>query len=228
MIDVSIIIPTLNEEGVLHKTLGSLLTMQGKGVEIIVADGGSADATIQIAEQFNVRVIQANAGRANQLNKGAEAASGDVLLFLHADTLLPSDAYELLLEHRSNSAYWGRFDVTLDSQKWMFRMIEAMMNWRSRLTSIVTGDQAMFVSKGLFERVGGFPGISLMEDIAISKILKNISAPICFKQRVTTSSRRWLEQGVLKTVFLMWRLRWAYFFNVDPDALAKKYYRHNV
>lgn len=223
MVDISIIIPTLNEEGVLHNTLSTLQSMQHKGVEIIVVDGGSVDATFSIARQFNVRLVQADAGRANQLNAGAQVANGKLLLFLHADTLLPDSAHDLLLEQVENSRYWGRFAVKLDGPALIFRVIETLMNTRSSLTSVVTGDHAMSVSKMLFEQVGGFPCIALMEDIAISKKLKKISVPVCLKGVVVTSSRRWLEGGVLKTVLLMWRLRLAYFFNVDPQVLAKKY-----
>lgn len=225
MVGISIIIPTLNEEGVLEKTLQSLEVIQRQGAEVIIVDGGSVDATLDIAKQFAVQVIQADTGRAKQLNKGAELASGDMLLFLHADTIVPSNTHELVRGACVEGDVWGRFNVILDSPKPIFRLIETMMNWRSCITSIVTGDQAMFVSKGLFERVGGFPEISLMEDIAVSKKLKSVLPPICFKQPVITSSRRWLEHGILNTVFLMWRLRWGYFMNIDPDVLAKKYHR---
>ena len=220
---ISIIIPTLNEAKVLPFMLESLQAIRKHNVELIIVDGGSDDDTLAIAGQFADIVISSKAGRARQLNKGAKAARGDLLLFLHADTQLPNKALELLNDSLKRFNKWGRFNVKLDDPRLTFRLIEKMMNWRSCLTGIVTGDQAMFVSKVLFERVGGYPEIELMEDIAISKVLKKHAMPICLSQAVVTSARRWQDQGVLTTVLLMWRLRWGYFFKKSPRVLAKKY-----
>jgi rSAM/selenodomain-associated transferase 2 len=224
MTGVSIIVPTLNEEAVLPITLASLQPLREQGVEVIVVDGGSSDETVKRTRGLVDQVITSPAGRSIQLNKGAEVATGKTLLFLHADTLLPNGAVQLIL-HRmlQNKACWGRFDVQLDGDGVAFRVIEKMMNWRSCLTGIVTGDHAMFISKDLFEQVGGFPPIELMEDIAISKLLKRRVWPVCIQQAVVTSSRRWQENGVLRTILLMWRLRWAYFFNKAPSILAEQY-----
>jgi rSAM/selenodomain-associated transferase 2 len=223
MADISIIIPTLNEDSVLGETLYCLQSLQHKDVEIIVVDGGSVDATLSIAKQFKVRTIQVEAGRAKQLNKGAELAKAEVLVFLHADTLLPESALSELLKWDKGAFFWGRFKVRLDSHRPIFRLIETMMNIRSSVTSIVTGDHAMFVSKPLFKEVGGFPCIELMEDIAISKKLKKQVRLINSRNVVITSSRRWREHGVIRTIFLMWRLRLAFYLKVNPSDLAKQY-----
>jgi rSAM/selenodomain-associated transferase 2 len=156
------------------------------------------------------------------LNEGAKIAQGELLVFLHADTRLPKDIYRIL-EPYINELHWGRFNVKLSGDRWVFRVIETMMNRRSCLTGIATGDQAIFVAADLFNKVKGFPIIPLMEDIAISKRLKKFSLPICLKHTVETSSRRWEEKGVLATIWLMWRLRWSFFFNTSPEILAKRY-----
>lgn len=225
MPDISIIIPALNEEQVLPRTLVELQIVRGKLVEIILVDGGSADNTIQCAEGLIDQLVLSPAGRAVQMNKGAEAAQGKVLLFLHADTLLPKQLVQLINEHVSNNAVdvWGRFNVKLDGQHFMFRIIETMMNWRSCLTGIVTGDHAMFVSKHLFERIEGYPAIALMEDIAISQKLKRIKPPVCIKNAVVTSSRRWEQAGIIKTIIKMWSFRLAYLLKINPSLLVKRY-----
>ena len=157
------------------------------------------------------------------MNSGASAASGRVLLFLHADTFLPDNAVQIITDSFTGESFWGRFDVRLSNKKYIYRLIESMMNLRSCLTSIVTGDQAIFIGKKLFERVGGFPEIALMEDIEISKRLKHISRAVCLRHRVVTSSRRWERNGVVSTVLLMWKLRLYYFFGVSPDKLNQMY-----
>ncbi len=224
MVLISIVIPVLNEESVLASTLGRLQPLRKKGVEVIVVDGGSNDATCSIAKLLADVVINCERGRANQLNKGAKAAQGQLLLFLHADTQLPSNAFELLGSYASEVLCWGRFRVRLDGQSWVYRLIEILMNSRSCLTGIVTGDHAMFVSSQLFEQVGGYPNIALMEDVAISKRLKKMSSLCCLNSVVVTSSRRWQQNGVVWTIVLMWRLRLLYFFKQTPEKLAQKYH----
>jgi rSAM/selenodomain-associated transferase 2 len=158
------------------------------------------------------------------MNAGAAAARGDVLLFLHADTRLPADADRLVLDGLAQSRrVWGRFDVTIEGQHPLFPIIAWFMSTRSRLTGISTGDQTMFVTRAAFDAAGRFPEIALMEDIAFARRLKRVSPPLCLRARVTTSGRRWEERGVLRTVFLMWRLRLAYFFGADPQELARRY-----
>ncbi|MCW8942459.1 MAG: TIGR04283 family arsenosugar biosynthesis glycosyltransferase, partial [Gammaproteobacteria bacterium] len=176
-----------------------------------------------IAYDITDTIIISKKGRALQMNNGASVASGDVVLFLHADTLLPENVAEIISDAYLGENFWGRFDVRLSNKKYVYRLIECMMNMRSSLTSIVTGDQAMFFEKDLFHRIGGFPEIALMEDVEISKQLKKISKPVRLKSKVVTSSRRWETNGVVATVLLMWKLRLYYFFGVSPEKLSQMY-----
>lgn len=219
---ISIIIPVINEERSLSATLDFLQSFRSQGHEIIVVDGGSVDSSVSIAHDNADTVIVSQPGRAMQMNNGASVATGDVFLFLHADTFLPVEAEALMTEETGNF-FWGYFDVRLSGRHIVFRLIEWFMNHRSRLSSIATGDQAIFVSRKLFFDVGGFPEIKLMEDIAISRLLKCIATPVCLKASVLTSSRRWEEKGITSTVLLMWRLRLLYFFGVSPDKLSQMY-----
>ena len=193
--------------------------MRARGHEVIVADGGSEDRTRELAQPFADRVLLAPRGRAQQMNAGAAVASGDALVFLHADTRLPAQADALIF--RSLDAHaWGRFDIGIEGGSFLFPVISYFMNARSRLSGMATGDQAIFVRRAAF---AGFPEIPLMEDIAFSKAMKRRSPPACLREQVTTSGRRWERGGVLRTVLLMWRLRLAYFFGASPDELARRY-----
>jgi len=222
---LSIIIPTLNEAPGIVAFLEGLQPLRGRGAELVLADGGSNDGTVSLATALVDRVIFSPRGRALQMNAGAAAANSGVLLFLHADCALPDDADRLIANALSSSrGRWGRFDVKLTGTAPLLRLVEWMMNQRSRLTGICTGDQALFVDRPLFEAVHGFPAIALMEDVAISQKLKRDSAPLCLKGKVTASSRRWEKHGIWRTVVLMWRLRLAYFFGVKPDRLAQIYH----
>ena len=225
---LSVIIPVLNEESNLNRLSQSLRLMLALGHEVIIVDGGSRDNTLMIAYEITSQVIVSQAGRSIQMNSGAAIASGDVLLFLHADTALPEDtALTVLGLYEGNSRpqqLWGRFNVRLSGKHFVYRIIERLINLRSCLSSIATGDQAIFIHNQLFERVDGYPEIALMEDIEISARLKKISRAVCVKQAVTTSSRRWEKNGVIRTVLLMWRLRLYYYFGVSPDKLRRLYY----
>jgi len=221
---LSLILPTLNEAANIGATLEAVQALRRRGVEILVVDGGSADTTTAIASSLADAVIEAPRGRAAQMNAGAARACGDVLLFLHADTRLPPNADRLILEGLAQSGrLWGRFDVAIASRHPLLRAMACLMNWRSRLTGIATGDQAIFVRRHAFHACGGFPNIPLMEDIAFSKTLKRVGRPLCLPQQVVTSARRWEKQGIVRTIFLMWRLRLAYFLGVDPAHLAERY-----
>jgi rSAM/selenodomain-associated transferase 2 len=188
---------------------------------VIVADGGSGDGTPRLAQPHCDRVVHCGRGRALQMNAGARAASGDALLFLHADTRLPAFSDELVLDALKERA-WGRFDVAIDSSRPLLRVVAWAMNLRSRLTGIATGDQAIFVRRGAF---AGFPEIALMEDVAFCKRMKRLGPPACLRDKVLTSGRRWESRGVLRTIVLMWSLRLAYFFGVSPDRLVRFYRR---
>jgi rSAM/selenodomain-associated transferase 2 len=221
---LSIIMPALNEGEEIGPALDALSSLRALGVEVIVVDGGSSDATIQRARLRADHVIKAPRGRAVQMNAGAETAIGSVLLFLHADTRLPDAADILVLDGLARSGrVWGRFDVTIAGGSALLAVVTWFMNLRSRLTGIATGDQAIFVQREVFRSVGGFPPIALMEDVALSKRLKRAGRPLALRQRVVTSGRRWEAHGVVSTILLMWRLRLAYFFGADPDTLAKRY-----
>lgn len=221
---LSIIIPAIDEAERLATTLPSLARLRRAGHEIVVVDGGSRDDTRARIGPLVDRVLVAGRGRARQMNAGAAASNGDVLLFLHADSLLPGDT-EAAIAHALGYSCWGRFDVRLWGREWSFRVIEAFMNLRSRLTGIATGDQAIFVEREAFKQVGGYPDIPLMEDVAISRLLKAIARPACLRQRVVTSARRWRVNGIARTVLLMWRLRLAFALGADPGQLARRYER---
>ncbi|HEX5846337.1 MAG TPA: TIGR04283 family arsenosugar biosynthesis glycosyltransferase [Rhodoplanes sp.] len=221
---LSIIIPVLDEEAEIAHVLAALAPLRSRGVETIVVDGGSRDRTVALAAPLADRVITAPRGRAVQMNTGAVAATGDVLLFLHADTRLPAEADRLVLDGLARSGrQWGRFDVRISGRHPLLRVVAALMNIRSRLTGIATGDQAMFVRRDLFERVGGFPAIPLMEDVAFSRAAKRVGEPLCLSPRAITSGRRWEQRGVMRTILLMWRLRLAYSLGAAPARLAHLY-----
>ncbi len=224
MSKLSIIMPVLNEGERITAALDALAELRSLGVEVIVVDGGSRDASIQRARLRADCVLAAPRGRATQMNAGAARARGDVWLFLHSDTRLPRDAEHVVLNGLQRTGRsWGRFDVKIEGRGLMLRVIGWFMNKRSRLTGIATGDQGIFVRRDAFQAVGGFPAIPLMEDIALSKALKRISRPLCLWERVVTSGRRWEEGGVFATMVLMWRLRLAYFFGADAKELARRY-----
>ena len=224
MSKLSIIIPVLNEGDGIAAALDALAHLRAVGTEVIVVDGGSRDATVERAQLRADRVVLAKRGRALQMNAGAEGASGDVLLFLHADTRLPAEADRVVLNGLDQSRrVWGRFDVKIDGRSRLLPVVAWLMGLRSRLTGIATGDQAIFLRRDAFQAVGGFPAVALMEDIAICKRLKRLGRPLCLRACVTTSGRRWEKNGVLSTILLMWRLRFAYFLGADPKQLARQY-----
>lgn len=221
---LSIIIPVLNESAALPLWLEHLSPLRDKGIEIIVVDGGSQDDSMTIASHWGAVVVAANRGRAQQMNAGAAFAQGEVLLFLHADTTLPPDADHIIMaamQHHKRP--WGRFAVSIHGGSWMLFVVAFMMNRRSCFTGIATGDQAMFMTRKIFMKVAGFPDLPLMEDITLSKNLLALSRPICLSERVVTSGRRWEKGGVWRTILLMWRLRWAYWRGVPASELVKIY-----
>lgn len=221
---ISVIVPTLNERRQAAATLSALQQTRRAGHEVIVVDGGSEDGTREAVSPLADRVVSGPRGRALQMNAGARVARGGILLFLHADTRIPSGAMTALLEgFPASGRVWGWFDVTLSGTHFVFRAIETLMNVRARLSRITTGDHAIFVKRETFEKVGGYPEIPLMEDVALSRQLKREGRPFCPKDRIVTSSRRWEERGILRTILLMWRLRLAYALGADPHALARSY-----
>jgi rSAM/selenodomain-associated transferase 2 len=206
--------PVLNEAPGIRAALEALAPLRARGHEVIVVDGGSSDGTPALAAGLCDRVVTGPRGRASQMNAGAQLASGEVLLFLHADTRLPS-------EFTVPECLWGRFDVQIEGRHPLLPVVAWAMNLRSRLTGIATGDQAIFVRREAFP---GFPAIALMEDIALCKAMKKRAWPTCLHEKVVTSGRRWESRGVLRTIVLMWKLRLLYFFGARPEALARRYY----
>ncbi|HVM95177.1 MAG TPA: TIGR04283 family arsenosugar biosynthesis glycosyltransferase [Candidatus Acidoferrales bacterium] len=219
---LSVIVPVLNEASGLASTLRQ--TRQPGVREIIVVDGGSDDGTVDIAQPLADVVVAAPRGRASQMNEGARRARGDVLLFLHGDTVLPNGfARDVLAACTEPGVVGGRFDVRLEPSSRLLRLTAFLINLRSRLSRIATGDQAIFVHREVFERLGGYAAIPLMEDIDFSKRLKRIGRIACLRQQVITSSRRWRELGVVRTILLMWSLRFLYFCGVAPQTLKRAY-----
>jgi rSAM/selenodomain-associated transferase 2 len=216
---LAVIIPTLDEAPRIRAALEALAPLRARGHQVIVVDGGSADATAEIALPLADCVMSSPKGRALQMNAGARAAHASALVFLHADTRLPERADEHILR-ALDRASWGRFDVRIESRHRLLGMVACAMNLRSRLTGIATGDQAIFVRRDAFP---GFPEIALMEDIAFSRAMKRRGRPACLRERVSTSGRRWEARGVLRTIVLMWRLRLLYALGVTPQRLARRY-----
>jgi len=220
---LSIVMPALNEAAGIEATLHALQPLRARSVEIVLADGGSSDGTAERAAPWVDVVTTSARGRAVQMNTGAVHARADVLLFLHADTRLPLLADASVLQALAGGACWGRFDVHIEGRSGMLRVVAALMNLRSRWSGIATGDQAIFVTREAFDRVGGFPVQPLMEDIEISRRLKRLGRPACLRDHVTTSGRRWEQRGVWRTIVLMWRLRWGYWRGESPERLAEEY-----
>jgi rSAM/selenodomain-associated transferase 2 len=219
-VKLSIVVPVLNEAAGIRAALEALAPLRARGHELIVVDGASADGTPGLAAPLCDRLVPSVRGRGAQMNAGARAASGNVLLFLHADTQLPPQADDTVFQALQDHL-WGRFDVGIDGRHRLLRIVAWAMNLRSRLTGIATGDQAIFVRRDAFP---GFPEIALMEDIAFSRDMKRRGPPACLRARVRTSGRRWEARGVLRTIVLMWRLRLLYFLGVPPDRLARRYH----
>ena len=222
MMNISVIVPVLNEEKSIAATLQALAPLQP--YETIVVDGGSQDRTPEIAAEFGVKVIPSERGRARQMNRGAREASGDVLLFLHADTRLPPTAFSDIAGAMGDPRYvGGRFDVELDGKHWLLPLVGRLISYRSRLSKVATGDQALFVRREVFQRMGGFADIPLMEDIAFCRTLKRLGEVACLRSRVVTSARRWEVDGVWRTIFRMWTLKLLYLTGVSPARLKQFY-----
>lgn len=224
---LSVVMPVLNEAAGIAATLAALAPLRAAGHEVIVADGGSTDGTAALAAPLADQVIAAPRGRARQMNAGAAVARGEVLLFLHADTRLPPGAAGLVGAALDRGAHWGRFDVVIDGPGPMFHVIATLMNLRSRVSGIATGDQAIFVRTSLFQQLGGYADQPLMEDIELCRRLKAWPAagrPACLRARVVTSGRRWQQHGTWRTIVLMWQLRWAYWRGASAETLAARYH----
>ena len=221
---LSVIVPVLNEAPAVTTLLADLRAALDPGDEIVVVDGGSTDGTPALAASGADRVLASRPGRSAQMNAGATAANGEWLWFVHADTRVPTTARQAIAAAVAAGHAWGRFDIRLSGRHPLLRVIETMMNIRSRLAGTATGDQGIFVTRDAFGRVGGFPSIPLMEDITMSSRLKRVGPPACIRRpRLVTSSRRWEQRGIVRTVLLMWRLRLAYALGTPAERLAPRY-----
>ncbi|UCE89351.1 MAG: TIGR04283 family arsenosugar biosynthesis glycosyltransferase [Pseudomonadota bacterium] len=221
---ISVVIPALNEGEHIKTTLRSLAPLRAAGHEVILVDGRSEDATVTLARTLADHVFVAPRGRARQMIEGARMAQGEILWFLHADTQVPEEAHHLILDALTGTGVsWGHFAVRLTGRQGMLRVVERMMNLRSRMSGIATGDQGIFVARSAYDNAGGISDIPLMEDVELSRRLKRHSRPACVRVPLRTSSRRWEEGGVLRTIVLMWRLRLAYALGADPGRLARHY-----
>ncbi len=220
---LSIIIPCLNESEVIGGFLESLQPLRQSGHEVILVDGGSTDATVQIAEPLVDQLLNSLPSRSGQMNIGAAAAAGTILWFLHADTELPIGVSDAIVSGVVSGSIWGRFDVRFSGQHPLLQVVAFMMNLRSRITGIATGDQGIFVRRDVFDDVGGFPRIPLMEDVVLSKRLKRVGKPLCLRLKIVTSSRRWEAYGILRIILLMWKLRIAFALGVSPKRLSQWY-----
>jgi rSAM/selenodomain-associated transferase 2 len=219
---ITVVIPVLNEEKTIATTLSALMALAPD--EVIVVDGGSKDRTRAIVEQTNTLLLSSPRGRARQMNWGAKEANGDVILFLHADTRLPSSAMEDIRSALEDAqCVGGRFDVRLDRTEWFYRMIGTLISLRSRLTKVATGDQAFFVRRRIFEELGGFPDIPLMEDIAFFRMLKKKGRVSCLRSQVVTSARRWEKEGIWRTILRMWALRLLFLVGISSFRLKRFY-----
>lgn len=222
---LSVIIPVRNEAQALPLLLADLAALRAAGAQLIVVDGGSDDGTCELAAKHADLLLQTEPGRARQMNAGAAAASGEYLWFVHADTRVGAQCIERLLAALIERPCWGRFDVRLSGSGLALRLIGSMINVRSRLTGVASGDQGIFVARPTFEALGGYAQIPLMEDLNLCRQLKRLARPRCLRPPLSTSSRRWERYGVWRTVWLMWRLRLAYYRGVDPEQLARQYHR---
>jgi rSAM/selenodomain-associated transferase 2 len=220
---LSIIMPVLNEGLILEARLRALQFVRAGGAELIMIDGGSTDDSVRIAEPLCTQLCQSKPGRATQMNQGAALAQGEYLLFLHADTVLSKDCFDALSAALASRPVWGRFDVSIEGAHPLLPLTAAMMNWRTRWTSVATGDQGIFVSTERFRALGGFPEMPLMEDVALSKMLRRADPPARVKARLLTNGRRWDQGGWLRTVLCMWGLRFAYWSGINAQTLARYY-----
>jgi len=220
---IAVIVPVLDEEAFLTQHIAQFKALQKHAV-VMFCDGGSGDKTCSLLQQYNISYCCSPRGRAGQMNTGSRACDSDIILFIHADTIIDAAHIQAIQEAmRIPSVVGGRFDVHLSGNPRAFRIIEYMINLRSRLTGVSTGDQCQFVRRRVFEAMGGFPDQALMEDVEFSKRLKRLGKIACLRDKVMTSSRRWEQMGIGKTVMLMWKMRLLYWLGASPESLSEMY-----
>ena len=223
---VSIIVPIYNEVATLPGFLEHLKALRAAdptSLELVLVDGGSSDASVQIIEDAGLACRHTDRGRAVQMNDGAQAAAGDVLLFLHADTRISSTAIARARQATDEGAIGGFFRVCLRSPRPLLRFVGKMISWRSRLSGVASGDQAIFVTRSAFDQAGGYAPLPLFEDVDLSRRLKRLGPFLAMDTSVITSARRWENGGAIRTILRMWALRVLYYCGVSPDRLERYY-----
>lgn len=225
-IDCSVVIPVLNESASIQQCftdVEQLVNASENSIEVIFVDGGSQDDTCQQIAASGFQLVVSSKGRARQMNAGAQSCRGQIVVFLHADTRVYPGLVDDILKACQQGAMWGRFNVRIDGGHWMFNVIATMINWRSKLTKVATGDQVIWVEKETFDAVDGYREMPLMEDVELSKRLRSHYKMFAHSRTVITSGRRWLKFGIWKTIFLMWSLRFDYWRGIDVERLARRY-----
>ncbi|MDX8381892.1 MAG: TIGR04283 family arsenosugar biosynthesis glycosyltransferase [Ghiorsea sp.] len=218
---LAIVIPVYNEVKVLPKALKSLQELNVD--ELVFVDGGSTDGTQQVIEEAGFVCLQSEAGRAKQMNMGSESTISKIILYLHIDTSLSSSDISNIKKSYKHGYSSGRFNIKFTNGSITYRIISFFINMRSRFTKVSTGDQGIFVTRKAYEQVGGIPDLKLMEDVAFTKALKRVGRVACLSDNLVTSSRRWENHGVMKTVWLMWKLRFLFWLGVDSNKLSQMY-----
>jgi rSAM/selenodomain-associated transferase 2 len=220
---LSVIVPMLNEAGAIGATLAAI-RVGAPDAEIVVVDGGSADGSVEIARPRCEVVIIGERGRAQQMNAGAARSSGEAMVFVHADTIVPeSFARDIETALADPSVVGGRFDIRLDDDHPLCVLIGALISLRSRISRTATGDQAIFVRRTTFDALGGFPDLPICEDLDFARRLKRAGRVACLRTKVITSARRWRRGGILRTSIRMWTIRLLYLAGVSPSRLSRMY-----
>ncbi len=219
---IAIVIPVRNEAAMLPQALQRLKALQGVD-EIVFVDGESSDGSAALIQAAGFICLLSTAGRAKQMNMGTAQTKSEIILYLHVDTAISSSHISDIKKTYNQAFAYGRFDVSLSNKRLTYRIISFFINLRSCLSKVATGDQGIFVRRTMFEAVGGYPEIPLMEDIALTKALRRKGKVLCLRNKLETSSRRWEQHGVMRTVWLMWKLRFLYWLGVSPEKLAGMY-----
>lgn len=218
---ISVVIPILNEARILEKTLDQLQSELGDH-ELIIVDGGSTDSSVRIAEKYG-KVVLSACGRAKQLNTGAAAATGDILIFLHADIWLEPGAFAAVATALASGYVGGGFRQKIDGKRVLYRLIEIAGNIRGRYLNVFYGDSGIFLARTDFEKIGGFPDVPILEEMEFSKRLRQLGKPTLLTPCIHISARRWEASGIVRTTLNNWLITALYFLGASPEKLARLY-----